>query len=100
MILHLLTLMLVTSQPSYIAGEQHVMNDLFKQQKIEDDAVKSAFYHSRAKMARILEVIHPLHSHGILRSIVMMTRCFIHSLCLREIVMMTRCVIHSLCLRA
>jgi len=42
-------------EASYISGEQHVMNDLFKQQKAEDSAVKNAFYHARDKMSRVLE---------------------------------------------
>ena len=42
-------------EASYVAGEQHVMNDVFKQQKFEDAAVKSAFYNAREKMSRILE---------------------------------------------
>ena len=42
-------------ESSYIAGEQHVMNDLFKQQETEDSAVKTAFYDAREKMTRVLQ---------------------------------------------
>ena len=42
-------------EPSYVAGEQHVMHDVFKQQTVEDAAVKEAFYNARDKMSRILE---------------------------------------------
>jgi len=42
-------------ESSYIAGEQHVMNDLFEQQETEDSAVKTAFYDAREKMTRVLQ---------------------------------------------
>ena len=40
---------------AYISGEQHVTNDVFKQQAVEDKALKVAFKHAREKMTAVLE---------------------------------------------
>lgn len=42
-------------QEAYISGEQHVLNDVFRQIGTEDAAVRTAFQHARDKMSSILE---------------------------------------------
>jgi hypothetical protein len=42
-------------QEAYIAGEQHVINDVFRQIGTEDAAVRTAFQDARDKMSNILE---------------------------------------------